>query len=117
MNWKYVKKLSDQNLIEKFTTQFGFKFPSDYIKCVKENNGGRPELHVFDTELTKERTIKTLLSFNEKDRETMWKANKKLIVINDKKYIAFAVDNFGNKICFDSDDKVVFIDHESDTVE
>ena len=117
MNWKYVKKLADEKSIERFEKQYNFKFSSDYIACVKENNGGRPSLSVFDTSKTKERTIKTLLSFNEEDRETLWKANKDLITIDEKKYIAIAVDNFGNYICFDGKDKIVFIDHESGDVE
>ena len=64
------------------------------------------------------RELKSFLSFNTDDRETVWKIyewNKDEL---SNKYVAFAIDNFGNLICFDADnDKVVFLNHEDLSVE
>ena len=44
---------------------------------------------------------------------TVWAKNGEL-----DRYIVFATDPFGNKICFDkTNDKIVFIDHETLSIE
>ncbi len=116
MNWKYVKNLQEIDLINEFEKEFNCKLPDDFIKCVKNNNAGRPELNSFDTEVTSERTIKKLLSFNKNDSENIWNANKILNKIQ-ANIIAFAMDSFGNYICFDTKNTVVFFEHETETME
>lgn len=114
MEWKYVKKLSDKHLIQEFEELVNYKFPAGFIDCVLNCNGGRPSFSTFDTAVTKERSIKTLLSFNKEDKETVWKANEWYRKELSGKYAVFAADNFGNIICFDmKDDSIVFIDHEN----
>ena len=120
INWRYVKPLEDQNLIEEFEYRVGYKFSDTFKKCVMENNGGRPSLSIFDTAKLKERELKLLLSFNKNDKENIWNTNEwvESDVGFGKNLIVFADDNFGNLICFDvSNDNVVFWNHETDTVE
>ncbi len=127
MNWKYVKPLVSEDLIKEFEKEHNFKFDESFVDCVKNNNGGRPEKTVFDTHKTKKRDIKTFLSFNKEDKETIWKINEKEIVRpeymagTDSKLIAFAVDNFGNYICFLKDAEnagnVVFINRKTNDLE
>lgn len=118
MQWKYVKPIKDENLIGEFEKLADFKFPDAFKECVKQNNGGRPEHKVFDTDKRKERGLKSFLSFNKDDSETVWKIsdwNKEEL---QDRYIPFAIDNFGNLICFDAiNSRVVFVDVENGNIE
>ena len=113
MNWKYVKTLKSANLIDEFETLVCYELPKEFKECVLQYNGGRPECKGFDTDTNKGRELKSFLSFNKEDRETVWKIyewNKEELA---NRYLAFAIDNFGNLICFDMrNDNVVFLNHE-----
>ena len=118
MTWRYVKELKSENLISDYERLKQCTFDDSFRKCVLANNGGRPEKSTFDTDKVKGRSFKTLLSFEKEDHETVWKAlaleKEKL----GKKYAPFGIDNFGNLVCFDTENgKVVFIDHENMSVE
>lgn len=116
--WKYVKPIKSPALISKFEQQFKCKLPGDYKSCVKKYNGGRPPKRVFDTSKTKEREMKTLLSFNPDDSENIWSANDSMDEEFQSNYIAFANDSAGNLICFKKSNKLVVLwDHETNNVE
>lgn len=118
MNWKYVKALKSANLIDEFETLVCYELSKEFKECVLQYNGGRPERKRFDTDANKGRELKSFLSFNKEDRETVWKIHEwdKGELAN--KYFAIAIDNFGNLICFDmNDDNVVFLNHEDLSVE
>jgi hypothetical protein len=115
--WKYVKPLKNDNSIQRFETHNNVRLPSDIIACIKQNNGGRPDKKVFDTETTNERVIKSLLSFNEDDLETVYDI---LDVVKTTKssLIPVASDPFGNYVCYDSDaGEIVLWLHETDYIE
>ena len=118
MNWKYVKKLKSVELIKEYECLVNYELCDSFIQCVIRNNGGRPEKKIFDTDRVKERALKSFLSFNKEDRETVWKMYEwSKEELNDE-FIPFAIDNFGNLICFDKhDDKIVFVNHEDNSVE
>ncbi|MCR5213735.1 MAG: SMI1/KNR4 family protein [Eubacterium sp.] len=114
MEWKYVKNIENGVSIDAFEAQTGYKFPIAFVKCVLDNNGGRPSKRAFVTRKGIERVMKTLLSFNKTDRENIWDANDMLKQELGDRYIAFADDNFGNLICFDTgSDEIVFVELES----
>ena len=114
MNWKYVKTLKDNGLVKEFEEKNDFNFPNEFVDLVNNFNGGRPEKSAFVTQSGKERAIKGLLSFNKDDIETIWKISDWNKSELDNKYIAFAIDNFGNLICFDKSSKnIVFIEMET----
>lgn len=116
MNWKYVKPLASEDLIGEFETAVGYTFPESFRRCVLEHNGGRPEKRSFRTD-REERCMKSFLSFNKGDRETVWMARNWLQDGQDR-YVTFAVDNFGNLICFEKQTgAVVFYDAETATWE
>ena len=114
MNWKYIKPLKNESALANYEHLVDYKLPPSFLKCIRQNNGGRPARSLFDTEFAKERAMKSLLSFNQEDRETVWK-----IVEWDKeelrnRFVPFAIDNFGNLICFDKlNDNIVFLEHET----
>lgn len=118
MDWKYVKPLSSEDSIKDFERLVNYSFSDDFKECVLHNNGGCPDCKVFNTDKTEGRVLKTFLSFNKDGRDTVWKIhdwNKNELA---DRYIAFAIDNFGNLICFDKiSDSIVFINHESMEVE
>lgn len=116
MKWKYIKALENDNFIDEFETEYKCKLPKDFRQWIKANNAGRPELSVFDSDITVERTIKKLLSFDSGDIENIWEENTKLQETN-KTLIAFANDSFGNYICFDSKNNIVFFEHETEKIE
>ena len=118
MEWKYVKPIISEDIIKEFEGETGYCFPDDFLQCVLEHNGGRPNNRTFNTEKTKERELKSFLSFNKNDKETVWKImewNKEEL---SDRYVAFAIDNFGNLICFDTNnDCIVFVNLEIMSVE
>lgn len=118
MEWKYIKKLKSIDLIDDFECMAKYVFCDAFRNCVIANNGGRPSKRIFDTDKVKERELKSFLSFNKEDRETVWKifeCNKEELT---NKYVPFGIDNFGNLICFDvNNDKIVFVNHEDMSVE
>lgn len=118
MDWKYVKELSSIDLINEYEGLVNYTFNESFKNCVKENNGGRPAKKVFNTNKAKERELKSFLSFNHDDKETVWKIfewNKEELA---NKYVPFAIDNFGNIIGFDStNDKIIFLNHEDMSIE
>jgi hypothetical protein len=123
IEWRYVKPLMDENIISNVEKELGISFSDFYISFVKKYNGSRPPISVFDTDKTKERTIKTFLSFNSSDLENITKVNNYLKE-NDyqeeitKNIVAFADDNFGNYICFNkSNNSIVFFEHETESIE
>lgn len=118
MNWKYVKPLKSESNIKEFEEKYSFDFPDSFIEIVKKYNGARPENDSYDTDKTKERTIKSLLSFNKDDKETIWKINEWSAEELGDKYVAFAIDHFGNLICFSKRDKsIVFINTDFPEIE
>lgn len=118
MNWKYVKPLDSEKLIDEFECKVCYEFPSEFKECVLRYNGGRPEFRGFDTDRNTGREMKSFLSFNHNDRETVWKIFEWNQEELSNRYVAFAIDNFGNLICFDANnDKIVFVNHEDVSVE
>lgn len=118
MEWKYIKALKSVDLIDDYECLVKYVFCDSFRKCVIAHNGGRPSKKAFDTDKTKGREMKSFLSFNKEDKETVWKIsewNKEELT---DKYIPFGIDNYGNLICFDaSNDKIVFVNHENSSIE
>jgi hypothetical protein len=103
--------------IREVEEELGIIFPSDYLECVKVNNGGYPSREVLDFEGKKEAIFYRLLSFHREKNYYI------LSVYNNVKdrmvdgVIPFANDPFGNLLCFDYrqnslNPTVVFWDHE-----
>lgn len=114
MQIKYIKKLLNENSIKDFEKLTDILLPQDFCNFVKNNNGGRPEKQRFYTCGAKERSVKSLLSFNKEDKENIF-------VCYDEKFFGYlapiAIDNFGNLICFSKDSKVYFWNHEDENIE
>jgi hypothetical protein len=114
--WKYVKPLKNEDTIMMLETENGIKLPTDIISCIQQNNGGRPEKKVFDTQYSSGRVFKTLLSFNEEDIETVFTA---INILKEEGLNIFplASDPGGNYICYDQEKGIVLWLHETNTTE
>lgn len=118
MRWRYVKKLTSVKLIDEFERLVKYKFCESFRKSVLNNNGGRPSKNCFLKEKSEERVLKSFLSFNKEDKENVWYMFEWLEKEIKKKYIPFAIDNFGNLVCFDkSNDKIVFVNNDNMSVQ
>lgn len=128
MEWIFVEDLQSEDLINEYEEVIKYHFPEDFKKCVRNYNGAYPVLEVFLSfkgKRKKKRVFNHLFSFNKNDVTTIWKYNDWNGRFHEwntdgkmENYVAFAGDPFGNLICFDkTDDKIVFIDHETLTVE
>lgn len=115
--WRYIKPLAAESLIPDAEEKLGYNFVDSYVDFVKKYNGSRPPVSTFSTNTSQERTIKSFLSFNATDVENILKLNRGVAEIS-AKLVAFAIDNFGNYICFDKqNDTVVFLDFETGETE
>lgn len=115
--WRYIKPLATESLISETEEKLSYKFVGPYVDFVKKYNGSRPPISVFSTSTSQEKTIKSFLSFNPDDAENIIRLNKGVAEIS-AMLIAFAIDNFGNYICFDKKNhKVLFLDFETGETE
>jgi hypothetical protein len=111
--WRYIKPLLSVKSIEEFEALTKYNLPESFKNCIKQYNGARPKYRAFNTAQTNSRELKSLLSFNHEDKETVWVSYCFIESECDKKCIPFAIDNFGNLICFNRNDQVVFLNHET----
>ena len=118
MQWKYTKPLVSVKQIGDFEKAYSFSFDDIYRDYVRQYNGGRPSPNAFDTEKSKARSIKALLSFNKSDKENIWDMNAWIKEAIENRYVAFGIDSFGNLICFEKfSDDVIFWNHENGSIE
>ena len=121
MTWKYAEPLTDIAPIRKLESKINQSYPLDYVKCVLENNAGYPSLHVFETEKSSTRVFSDLLSVNESDIDNVYAPYETISDrLGRKDIMPFAIDPFGNYICFDfsqSPPTVVFWHHETNELE
>lgn len=114
MEMKYVKPLKDPNAIKRYETASGYSFSESYKAFVTEFNGGRPAKNCFRTQDGTERVLKSFLSFNADDKETIWAISEWNEEELQGKYVPIALDPAGNLICFDKQTgAVIFLDTET----
>lgn len=117
ITWKYVKQLEDQNSTESFLSNNNIELPFDILECLKNNNGGRPNLNTFDTDKAKERLFKALLSYNINDKENIYSTYSQ--EFKNKGMFPIASDVAGNFICVNLkfNNEIVLVEHESGRIE
>lgn len=113
--WKYKIEVKDTSIFDEIGNMLGVNFP-DELKCfISENNAATPAKYKFMLG-SSEKALGAVLSFNkgEADVDTVFSA---LNCIEDKNLIPFAIDPFGNYICYAVDNsEVVFWEHEADVI-
>ena len=113
LKWRYTRGLKDINCFNSIKNKYKIDASEALKTCILSFNGGRPDKDAFDTEVTKEREMKRLLSFNRLDEENVYDI---LDVFKDDnvKLYPFAMDPAGNYICEDVENKnIIFYNHEN----
>jgi len=114
MEWKYVKELKNKTAIDNIEEKSNIKIPEDLKQVIIKYNGGRPEKNVFDTTCSKERVMKSLISYNKDDKENIYLYTG----FFDKKLLPFAVTEFGDLICYNKNtNEIELYLHEQDKCE
>ena len=114
-NWKYKIDIQTASVFEEIESQYKVKFVDELRDFISVHNGATPEKYHFMIENT-EKVLGSVLSVNkgEADTDTIYTA---LSCIDDSSLIPFAIDPFGNYICYSSKDGlIVFWDHETNAV-
>lgn len=114
MEYKYIKKLEDINIINEIEQKYKVKIPKILKDTIIRYNGGRPVKNTFMTKEKSEKVIKTLLSYNQSDRENIY------IYLDffKKGYIPFANTDFGDVICLNNkNENIELYLHEIDKFE
>lgn len=115
ITWKYKIELQDESVFSEIEKERGIIIPEDLKELIVKANAATPSKYNFMIG-TVEKVFGAVLSFNknEKDTDTVYTALK---TIENKKLFPFAIDPFGNYICYNiGENEVVFWDHETDTV-
>ena len=110
MDVKYVKPLKDKEAIEALFAEHGAKIPQGFTDFFVKYNGGRPLDNTCVLKDGSERVVNSFLSFNEEDKENVYKAIRRVGGDN-QRLIPFAGDPAGNYYCL-LDGRVVFWSHE-----
>ena len=111
-NWKYVKPIEGNSVLNKLEEKLGVKFPKSYVDCVTSNNGGRPPRNKVNDSLMMRSLVRIDESAEINVLNTLDTLKDSLL----PKIIPFADDSFGNYFCFDfsksGEPLIVFWDHE-----
>jgi len=109
--WLYGNRV-ELALIRKFEKEYSFTFPQEFVCVVMGNNYGRPVPNSIDSAMGKEQSIKALLSFIRADVENIWDFTEILLNYGIRDRIPFAIDDFGNLFCFDTNMNISLLDFD-----
>ena len=110
MKCKYIKELKNIEGVREFFAINGIEIQKNIEKFFIDNNGGRPEKNVVYLENGTEKVVNSFLSFNEEDKDNIYKA-KRRVKEDDCLLIPFARDPSGNYFCF-KNRQIIFYSHE-----
>lgn len=111
--WKYKIDLKDPQAFAKVETMRGIRIPTELRQFIENHNAATPSNYHFMVGST-ERVFGAVLSYDEEEKEAD-RVYLALEAIKDKNLIPFAIDPFGNYICYALDkNEIVFWDHETD---
>jgi hypothetical protein len=113
--WKYKIELENADVFSEIEKERGIQIPEDLKNFILAYNAATPSKYNFMVG-SAERVLGAVLSFNrnESDVDSVFDA---LTVIDDRNLLPFAVDSFGNYICYSlNENVVVFWNHETSNV-
>jgi len=113
--WKYKIDLLDESVFDEIGNERSITIPTELKKLIKVGNAATPSNCKFMVGVN-ERVLGAILSFNkgEPDTDTVFTALK---TVNDRNLLPFAIDPFGNYICYDVNKSiVVFWNHETNEI-
>lgn len=115
ITWKYKVDVADPSVFSMIEKDRGITFPKELEELILEANAATPSKHLFMAGAM-ERVLGAILSVNrnESDTDSIFSA---LNAVEDKSLVPFAIDPFGNYVCYSlPDGRIVFWDHETDGI-
>lgn len=114
MEWKYVKELKDNSIIENIEKTYLIEIPQYLKEIIINYNGGRPEKRTFNTKNDKEKVLQSLISYRKEDKGNIYIYEGLL----KRGYVPFAITEFGDVLCIKTDNGCVELyNHEIDEFE
>lgn len=116
VKWILTKGELAREEVLKLERELGVSFPTDYVDCVLQKNGGQPVPDTFDFTGRAEAVFNSLIDLKlEKNQNMIYVYNSLKNRLPNNIY-PFADDPFGNYLCFDYREgiapSIVFWDHE-----
>lgn len=99
IQWNRTKPLENRSSVEQLQKKHNFTLSEDLAQCILDNNGARPKPNTIVLKNGEENDVKTLLSYNEKDPESIYKVIEYFINTYNGSLIPFASDSAGNYYC------------------
>ncbi len=116
ITWKYIKPLDDPSAVKDFLKAQNVTLPKKLVESIENYNGGRPSEKQIITSSKREYVFKAMLSYNQKDKETIYSVYPDLF--KGTRLFPFASDAAGNFICYDmKQKKSVLLNHENNQTE
>lgn len=116
LTWKYVKPLHDNQAVTVFLQKNSVTLPEDLVDFLTSNNGGRPSEKLFNTDKGKGYVFKSLLSYNDEDKENIGKVYPRLF--EGTTLYPIGSDASGNFVCYDMVSKqYILLKHETNSRE
>ena len=113
ITWKYVKELEDKKSVKSFLNQHGVVLPKELVNIIETYNGGRPSEKDLKTDHDREYVFKSLLSYNQNDKEVIYNFYPELF-IEKLNMFPIGTDAAGNFVCFNTKENVFYlVNHES----
>jgi len=111
-----LRNSPSQNMISEFEDEFGISLPNDYIRFLKESNGGHPELNLFTPVGNSDDnhfTIDYFYHLTNDDRESLtsvWRVTRDWQQKLGQGCVPFGRDGGGNQLYLDfSSNEAIFL--------
>ncbi|MBP3611330.1 MAG: SMI1/KNR4 family protein [Lachnospiraceae bacterium] len=114
MKWNCENKVVTSDVIKMIETELKIKFPKDFIKNIKQYDGGYPIPNKISIE-GQEEVLNNLVSFLEEDTSFILDIISNTENFRDSNLVPIAEDPFGNLFCYSFGEntcKIVFWHHE-----
>lgn len=115
ITWKFVKPLKNKFAVEEFLKEKRIELPDGLVECIRDNNGGRPSVFLFDTNKRNEYVFQSLFSYNYGDKCNIYDIFPNF---EKTKYFPIGLEAAGNIICYEMDNRnYVLWNHETAEIE
>lgn len=110
--WKYVKPLNNAIVAKDFWREHAIQLPASLEQCLINNNGGRPSVFLFDTNVGKEYVFQSLFSYNIEDKCNIY--NVYPGEFKNTSLFPIGLEAAGNIVCYEiNSNKYVLWNHEN----
>ncbi|CAM4489702.1 hypothetical protein FHS16_005150 [Paenibacillus endophyticus] len=118
--WILKKGKLSREVVSHVESELDISFPTDYVDCVMQNNGGQPVPDTFNFQERTGAVFNSLIHLNIGESRNIVDVYNNLKLRLPKKIYPFADDPFGNYLCFDYREGkapvIVFWDHEKASI-